>query len=84
MAWELCRHTMRQDNRVDNGHPLSKWLICGVGVVSEGFRDRVNGDGSQVAYVIANGNLKLRQDYTEFGLTLGSNGLGAEYTNPIF
>jgi hypothetical protein len=34
--------------------------------------------------VIANGNLKLRQDNMEFGLTLGSDGLGAEYTNPIF
>lgn len=76
---------MRQDKRgLTMASPLSKWLICAVGVVSEGFRDRVNGDGSQVAYVIANSNLKLRQDYTEFGLTLGSNGLSAEYTNPVF
>jgi hypothetical protein len=64
--------------------PLSKWLICGAGVVSAGFRDRVNGVGSQVAYMVVNSNLKLRQHYTEFALILSSNGLSAEYTDPIF
>jgi hypothetical protein len=34
--------------------------------------------------MVVNGSLKLRQHYTEFGLALGSNGLGAEYTDPIF
>jgi hypothetical protein len=33
--------------------------------------------------VVVNGNLKLPQDNTEVGLTLGSNGLGAGYTNAI-
>ncbi len=53
-------------------------------VASECLRNYLDGDRSQVAYMIVDGSLKLRQDDTQLSLSLGSNGLGTQLTDAFF
>ncbi len=59
-------------------------LICGVTVPAECLRNYFDGDGPQVAYVVSDGSLKLRQDGIDLGVGLGRNGLRAQKTHAIF
>ena len=49
--------------------------LSGVAVAAESLWNCFGGDGPQVAYVVTNSGLQLRQDDFEFGLGLGGSGL---------
>jgi hypothetical protein len=52
--------------------------------VSECLRDYFDSDGSQVAYMVVDSRLKLRQDDAQLSLSLGSGDLRAQLTNAVF
>jgi hypothetical protein len=63
--------------------PADSWS-CGVFVSTENLRNYIDGDGSQVAYMVVNSGLKLRQDDTQLNLSLSSADLRAQVTNAVF
>ncbi len=63
---------------------VGRKLICRVAIAPECLRNYLDGDGSQVAYVVAEGSLKLRQDDIHFRVCLSSIDLRAHPTNAVF
>jgi hypothetical protein len=59
-------------------------LVCGVAIASERLRNCLSGDVSEIAYMVADGSLKLRQDDMHLVLGVGSNGLLTQFTNAVF
>ena len=51
---------------------------------SECLRNYLDGDGSQIADMVVDSGLKLRQDDTQLSLSLGGSNLCAQLTNVVF
>ncbi len=51
--------------------------LSGFAVLAERLGNCLKGNGSDIAYVVPNSGLQLRQDEVEFSLALGGDGLSA-------
>jgi hypothetical protein len=83
--WLRLRYQWRRGSCGKSAHVLlDRQLICGIAIVSECLRDYFDSDDSQVAYMVVDSRLKLRQDDAQLSLSLGSGDLRAQLTNAVF